>query len=324
MTKSGLRLVVIGVGNMGRHHARVFSQMEEVRLVAVVDKDVKRGEEVARQYRCTCYRDHVTLLKKEPLDAATIAVPTSLHKDIALQCLAHGVPVLIEKPIASTLASARSIIQYGEKRKIAVCIGHIERFNPVVQRLKKLIDAKRFGKIISISTKRVGVYPPQITDVDVIIDLAVHDIDVCNYLLGRQPRRVYARAGRAMNSKQLDYADIFLSYQDTDVVLQVNWITPVKVRELTLTGIKAYAELNYMNQTLHVYNKGHGEEDDIVNIEAIHIRKEEPLKRQLKNFIQYITTKQGDVVTAREGYQVLKIAQSAVASCKKKQLVVIK
>jgi UDP-N-acetylglucosamine 3-dehydrogenase len=127
-----------------------------------------------------------------------------------------------------------------------------------------------------------------------------------------------------MNSRQLDYADIFLSYADTDVILQVNWITPVKVRELTVTGIKAYAHLNYMDQTLNVYNKGHGAEDDIVNIEAIHIRKEEPLKRELKNFIQYITTRKGDIVVAQEGYNVLKIAQSAVTSCKRKQSVAIR
>lgn len=321
MTKFPLRTAVIGVGNMGRHHARVFSEMESVRLVAVVDTNRNKGQTIADRYKCRYFKDYEMLLASEKIDAATIAVPTSLHKKVALSCLAHGVPVLIEKPIASTLQSARAIVRGSKRKNLLVCIGHIERFNPVVERLKKLIDVKRFGKIISISTKRVGVYPPQITDVDVIIDLAVHDIDVCNYLLGRQPERVYARAGRAMNSRQLDYANIFLSYADTDVMLQVNWITPVKVRELTVTGIKAYAHLNYMDQTMNVYNKGHGEEDDIVNIEAIHIRKEEPLKRQLKNFIQFLATKKGDVVTAEEGYQVLKVAQSAVVSCKKKQSV---
>jgi len=309
---------------MGRHHARVFAEMDGVNLVAVVDTDKKKGTRIARQHNCHYYHDIRKMFRDEQINAASIAVPTSLHKSIALQCLTHGIPVLIEKPIADTLASARSIIAMSKKKKLPVCIGHIERYNPVVQRLKKIVGKKRFGKIITINTKRVGTFPPQITDVDVIIDLAVHDIDVCNYLLGRQPQRVYARAGRAMNSRQLDYADIFLSYQDTDVILQVNWITPVKVRELTLTGIKAYAELNYMTQALHIYNKGHGEEDDIVNIESINIRKEEPLKRQLKNFIQYITTKKGDVVTAQEGFQVLKTAQCAVASHRKGQSIPIR
>lgn len=319
-----LSVAVIGVGNMGRHHARVFSEMEGVELIAVADTDKKKGQQIAKQYNCRYYPDFEMLLESEILDAATIAVPTSLHKRVAIRCLAHGVPVLIEKPIASTLRSARSIIKYSKKRRIPVCIGHIERYNPVVQRLKKLINEQRFGKIISINTKRVGTYPPQITDVDVIIDLAVHDIDVCNYLLERQPQRVYARAGKALTSKKLDYADIFLNYPDTDVILQVNWITPVKVRELTLTGIKAYAELNYMTQTLRVYNKGHGEEDDIVNIEEINIRKEEPLKRELSNFIKYITTKQGDIVTALQGYYVLKTARRAVTSHRKKQGIQIK
>lgn len=324
MKKSILNVAVIGTGNMGRHHARVLSEMDGVNLVAVVDTDSKKGKRIAKQYNCQYFTNHREMLKAANPGAVTIAVPTSLHKDIALACLTKEIPILIEKPVADTLASARAIIDASKRRKTPVCIGHIERFNPVVQRLKKIIDGKRFGKIITINTKRVGVYPPQITDVDVIIDLAVHDIDVCNYLLGKQPQRVYARAGKAMNSKQLDHADIFLSYKDTDVILQVNWITPVKVRELTLTGIKAYAELNYMTQSLNIYNKGHGEEDDIVNIEAINIRKQEPLKRELRNFVQYITIKKGDVVTAREGFQVLKVAQSAVASHKKKQSIAIR
>jgi UDP-N-acetylglucosamine 3-dehydrogenase len=308
---------------MGRHHARVFSEMEGVELISVADIDKRKGKRIADQYGCRYYKDYKVLLKSEMLNAATIAVPTSLHKQVAMRCLAHNIPVLIEKPIASTLQSAREIISYSKKRKISVCIGHIERFNPVVQRLKKLIDKNRFGKIVSINIKRVGTYPPQVTDVDVIIDLAVHDIDVCNYLLDCQPRRVYARAGKALTSKKLDYADIFLNYPQTDVILQVNWITPVKVRELAITGIKAYAELDYMTQTLNVFNKGHGEEDDIVNIEAIHIRKEEPLRRQLKNFIKYITTKKGDIVSAEEGYQVLKVAQRAVTSHRRRRSVLI-
>ncbi|GAI04786.1 unnamed protein product, partial [marine sediment metagenome] len=177
-------------------------------------------------------------------------------KDITIACIDKGIPVLIEKPIAESVQSAQKIINKSKKKKISVCIGHIERFNPVVQQLKKLIKQNRFGRIISISSKRVGLYPPQVSDVDVIIDLAVHDIDVCNFLLEKEPQSVYARAGKALNSKRFDYSDIFLNYNGVDVLLQVNWITPVKVRELTLTGIKCYAELSYLNQTLRLYKKG--------------------------------------------------------------------
>jgi UDP-N-acetylglucosamine 3-dehydrogenase len=255
------------------------------------------------------------------LDAATIAVPTSMHKDVALACIDHGVPVLIEKPIAESVASAQKIIKQSEKTNVAVCVGHIERFNPVVARLKNLVSLKKFGKIIAMNTKRVGLFPSQITDTDVIVDLAVHDIDVCNFILEKGPQSVYARAGKALNSKRFDYADIFLNYNGVDVIIQVNWITPVKVRQLTLTGIKGYAELSYMNQTLRIYKKGHGEDIEIVNIEEISLRKEEPLKREIKSFTDYIRGKKAGVVTAREGLLSLRVALAAIRSHRLQQRV---
>lgn len=312
-----IRVGVIGVGNMGRHHARVYSEIDGVQLTAIADSNRMAGEKCARQYRCRLYRDYRQMLMEGSLDAVSIAVPTSLHRKVALDCIERRVPVLIEKPIAESVSSAQRIISRARAKRIPVCVGHVERFNPVVQRLKKLIVQGRFGKITVIDIKRVGLYPPQVTDVDVIIDLAVHDIDVCNFLLARKPRQVFTRAGRALNSKRIDYADIFLTYQGVDVVIQVNWITPVKVRDLSLTGIKAYAELSYLDQTLRVYNKGHGREDDIVNIEEINIRKEEPLKKELQQFVEFIRTGKGEVVTAREGLLALQTALKARESHKR-------
>lgn len=312
---------VIGVGNMGRHHARVYSEIEGVDLVAVVDADKNNARRVARKFNCRYYDNISQLLTAENLDAATIAVPTSMHKDVALVCIDHGIPVLIEKPIAESIASAQKIIKHSEKDKVAVCVGHIERFNPVVARLKNFVSLKKFGKIIAMNTKRVGLYPPQITDTDVIVDLAVHDIDVCSFILEKGPQSVYARAGKALNSKRFDYADIFLNYDGIDVIIQVNWITPVKVRELTLTGIKGYAELSYMNQTLKIYKKGHGEDIEIVNIEEISLRKEEPLKREIKSFTDYIRGRKAGVVTAREALLSLRVALAAIRSHRLQQRV---
>ncbi len=312
---------VIGVGNMGKHHARVYSEIEGVDLVAVVDADKNNGRRIARKFNCRYYDNISKLLAAENLDAATIAVPTSMHKDVALACIDHGVPVLIEKPIAESIASAQKIIKQSEKTNVAVCVGHIERFNPVVARLKNLVSLKKFGKIIAMNTKRVGLYPPQTTDTDVIVDLAVHDIDVCSFILEKGPQSVYARAGKALDSKRFDYADIFLNYNGVDVIIQVNWITPVKVRELTLTGIKGYAELSYMNQTLKIYKRGHGEDIEIVNIEEISLRKEEPLKREIKSFTDYIRGKKAEVVTAREGLLSLRVALAAIRSHRLQQRV---
>jgi UDP-N-acetylglucosamine 3-dehydrogenase len=320
-TKKRLNVAVIGVGNMGRHHARVYSELDGVRLVAVADSNKNLGQKIARRFKCKYYYDYKKILYTERIDAASIAVPTSLHKEIAVACINKRIPILIEKPIAESVKSAQAIIKQSKQKRVPVCIGHIERFNPVVQELRKFIKRNRFGKVISINTKRVGLYPPQISDVDVIIDLAVHDIDVCNFLLGTKPKTVYARAGKALNSKRIDYADIFLSYNGVDVLLQANWITPVKVRELTLTGIKGYAELSYLNQTLKIFKKGHGEDIDIVNIEEINLRKEEPLIREIKNFIEFIKTRKGLIVTAREGLLALNTALKAIESHKIKKSV---
>lgn len=314
---SDLRVGIIGVGNMGRHHARVYSEIEGAHLAAIADSDSTVGQRIARKFNCHFYRYYQQLLEKEELDAVSIAVPTSAHREIALACIERRIPVLIEKPIAESVRSAQKIITRARGKRVSICVGHVERFNPVVQRLKRLIEQGRFGKITVINIKRVGLYPPQITDVDVITDLAVHDIDVCNFLLGKKPFQVYARAGKALNSKRYDYADIFLNYRGVDVVIQVNWITPVKVRELSLTGIKAYAELSYLNQALRIYNKGHGEDDDIVNIEEINIRKEEPLKKELQQFIEFVRTGKGSIVTAKEGLMALHTALKAVESHKR-------
>jgi UDP-N-acetylglucosamine 3-dehydrogenase len=309
-----LKAAVIGVGNMGRHHARVYAGLDGVQLAAIVDPDSRLAQRHADKYRCSYYSDHAEMMRREKPDLVSIAVPTSIHKSIALDLIAKRIPVLIEKPIADSVKAAREIIAKSRTRRSIVAIGHIERYNPPVQKLRELLAQGRFGRVISISTKRVGVYPPQITDVDVLIDLAVHDIDICCFLLGGRPLSVYARAGKAMNSRHYDYADVFLKFKTTDVTLQVNWITPVKVRELTLTGIDAYAELNYMNQTLRIYNKGHGEEDDIINVDEMSLRREEPLKIELQNFVDLVKGRNSDIVGPDDGLQALQIALAAVRS----------
>lgn len=322
-----MKTAVLGVGNMGRHHARVYAEMPGVNLVAVADVSRTLGQQIATKYGCKYYNDYQQLLDNEDIDAASIAVPTSLHKAVALECIKRKIPVLIEKPIADTVASAQAIIRSSEKHGVAVCVGHIERFNPSIQKLREFIEEKRFGKIISISSKRVGLFPPQIKDTDVIIDLAVHDIDICAFLLGVQPTTVNARAGKALNSKRYDYADIILGYNGVDVVIQVNWITPVKVRELSLIGTKGYAELNYLTQTLKIYKSNYEKKFDsygdyIVKFgtphtEELNLAGTEPLQSEIKNFINFLSKKNGHVVSAREGLHALRIALKAARAAQR-------
>ncbi len=321
-TKKKLNCAVIGVGNMGRHHARVYAEMKNVNLVAIADVHGKSARGIAGKFKCGYYKDYRRMLDTEKPEAVTIAVPTSLHREVALACIDRYIPVLIEKPIAESIRSAKDIIKRGKAKKVPVCIGHVERFNPVIQKLKQLIVQRRFGHIISIGSKRLGLFPPQILDTDVIIDLAVHDIDICNYLLELQPTTVNARAGKALNDKMYDYADILLGYNGIDVHIQVNWITPVKVRQLSLTGTKGYAELNYLNQTLKIYKSSYKKKIDsygeyVVRFgspqtKELSLTGKEPLKLELQNFIEHIKYGNSNIVTAGDGLAALEIALKAI------------
>lgn len=322
-----LNAAVIGVGNMGRHHARVYSEIDGVNLIAVADSDIKNGQRIARKYNCKYYKDYLELLGSEEIDIVSIAVPTSLHKDVAISCIKKDIRLLIEKPIADSIQSAKQIIRMSKKKDVPICIGHIERFNPVIQKLKKLIDQKKFGRIISINSKRIGLFPPQIKDTDVIMDLAVHDIDICSFLLETQPTSINARAGKALNGKRFDYADIILAYNGVDVIIQVNWITPIKVRGLSLIGTKGYAELNYLNQTLKIYKSNYKKTFDsygdyIVKFgtprtEELNLFGKEPLKTEIENFIDHVKNRNSNVVSAHEGLNTLYVAQKAIISAEK-------
>ncbi|MBU4274301.1 Gfo/Idh/MocA family oxidoreductase [Patescibacteria group bacterium] len=334
MKKKILKVGVIGIGNMGRHHARIYSQLIGVSLKAVADISATAGRVIAKRYNCKFYQSYKKMLAEEKLNAVSIAVPTHLHKKVALDCINQGVSVFIEKPISMTLGDAQQIIQAARKQKVTLAVGHVERFNPAVQKLKDFIKQGKFGKITSIWIKRVGLFPPQAKNANVITDLAVHDIDVCNYLLAQKPKRVYAKAGKALNSRRLDYASIFLDYGAVDVSIQVNWITPIKIRKLSITGTKGYAELDYINQHFKMYEnnyqKGFDSYGDFIikfgtpKVERIKIKTEEPLKLELQNFSDYLQSRKGIIVSGKEALVNLEVALRAIESHKTARIMDVK
>jgi UDP-N-acetylglucosamine 3-dehydrogenase len=320
-----IKVAVIGIGNMGKHHARIYSELKNCNLVAVCDLD-KGKKSIAKRFGCRFYTDYKEMLTKEEIDAVSIAVPTIYHKDVALDCIKHGKHVMIEKPIADQVEHARKIINIANKNKVKVAVGHTERFNPAVQRLKDIINRGGLGNITTLIARRVGVFPPQIKDANVVIDLAVHDIDVFNYLLDKKPTRIYAMAGKALIDHREDYADILLKYDGTNAFIQVNWITPVKIRNLAVTGTKGYAELNYITQELVFYKSRYwrGEESfsDVVRFGTpkkikIKIKKAEPLKIELNDFLNCIKNNKQPLVTGEDGLCILKIASKAIKSYKR-------
>lgn len=316
-----IRTAVIGIGNMGKHHVRNYFEITNSNLVAIADLNEELGKETANKYGCKYYKDYIEMIEAEKPIAVTIAVPSKFHHKVALDVISRGINVLLEKPIAMTEKEADEIIAAANKHNSKLMIGHIERFNPGVIRLKKLMDSGDLGKITSIIARRVGIFPPQIKDANVLVDLGVHDIDIINYLLERLPNKISSNGGKALLDSREDYAEVFMNYGDISGYVQVNWITPVKIRNLAVTGEKGYAELNYITQKLTVYKSIVTKEDDgfgdfVIKFgepEAIDLEVDtkEPLKAEIESFLAATSGKNSIVTTGEDGREALKIALEA-------------
>lgn len=310
---------VIGVGNMGRHHARNYAEIPGVNLKAISDIDPKIGQEVARKFHCQYYSDYRELLKKEKLDVVTIAVPTKLHQKVALDCISRGINILIEKPIAATISEAKEIVQKAKQKNIKFTVGHIERFNPAVIKVKEMADAGKLGEIVSITALRMGPMPGQIKDANVVIDIGVHDIDIMNWFYNRLPQKVLAKGGNVLNRTRQDHVETFLDYGKGSGFMVANWITPVKVRKLTISGEKAFVEINYITQEIDFYETNMSLDVDdfgefvirfgqIRDKKNISVKNIEPVKAEIMSFIDCIKKNGRPAVTAREAIDALDIA----------------
>lgn len=309
-----MRAGVIGIGAMGQHHVRIYSEMEDVELVGISDISESRVNELSRQYGVKGYTDHMQLLKQD-LDVVSIVVPTTLHKPIGFDAINAGVNILMEKPIADTLENARELTDAAKSAGIKLMVGHIERFNPAVMKLKEIIESDILGKIVSISTRRVGPYNPRIRDVGVILDIGVHDIDVISYLYGKRINEVYAIAGADIHSMD-DHAAIMLRFDhEFSGLVEVNWLTPHKIRKLTAIGLKGVAYLDYIEQTVEVHD---GE-----CIRKAKIEKEEPLKKELEYFINAILKSKELKPSGDDGIHALGVAMAAIESYSKAKAIEI-
>lgn len=320
-----IRVGVIGVGNMGRNHARIYSELSDAQLCAVADFDESRARAAAKRYDCRGFGDYHEMLERTDLDAVSIAVPTSDHYSVASAVIEAGLNLLVEKPLAGGLEEAESLVAKARAANLKLAVGHVERFNPVVQELKRRVDEGALGAISSAVAKRVGVMPPQVKDANVIIDLAVHDVDILNYLFGTSPSEISAAAGRALLSDRYDHAEIFLKYPvgrkgnggAAGCFVQVNWITPLKIRTLSVTGELGHAELNYVTQKLEIYRTNLEREyndfgDFVVRFgeadkSLVPIRVREPLLGELEDFVQAVIQDRAPKVDGSVGVEVLKV-----------------
>jgi len=300
--KKAIKTAVIGVGNMGFHHARVLSWVSD--LAAVCDVDDTTAKSVAKSFKCKAYTDYKELIESEKPDAVTIAVPTVHHFDVADYCLSNKIPILIEKPITPTAKEAWKLINKAKNSGIFLMVGHIERFNPAVRILKNLIDAGKLGQVISLLALRVGLQPPKQSHADVVLDLAIHDIDVFSYLINEHPTQIKIKRTKLFNRNIADAGVVMLTYSGTTGVIQTNWITPIKIRQLFVTGTEGFVKLDYIQQKLTLYDKllsikPVGDYFEVVSrftapSKELFVSRKEPLMEEMAYFLSHLNDRKPD------------------------------
>jgi len=309
-----LRLAVIGAGFWGRNHVRVLSEIPEAELVAVCDINRERAESISRKYNIKAYADSRDLYRKEDFDAVTICVWSTNLYSKAMEALNAGKHVLVEKPMASRVDEAEKMLEAAESAGLHLTVGFIERFNPAVKRLKEAIKEGRIGRPVSATGKRVSKWPERIGDVGVVKDTAIHDIDLMRFIFEEDPITVYARAGRLRHKMFEDYAQVMLAFPDEkSAFLEANWLTPYKVRKLTVTGSEAIITVDYITQEIII---------ETSNQTLIPRYKwEEPLKLELQHFVNSILNNDKPIVTGLDGVKALKIAEAILESAEKHRLI---
>jgi predicted dehydrogenase len=297
-----MRVGVIGVGIMGSNHARVFSDLPGARLVGVVDPDPKRRERVANAIGCRTF-SNIDGLIADGVDAVTIAAPTHLHQDIALSCIERGLHVMVEKPIASTVEEGRSIIAAARNAGVTLMVGHVERFNPTVEAIKEAI---RNEDILSIAITRVGPFPPRMSNVGVVIDLAVHDIDLIRWFTNSDIVEVQPQLSSAVAERE-DIA--LLQFRTASGVLahiNTNWLTPFKARNVTIATRDKYIMGDLL--TRQVTECFGFQPDGSYSMRHLSVGHAEPLRAELQSFANAIRNQQEPGVTGEEGVASLEIA----------------
>ncbi|MBI2426789.1 MAG: Gfo/Idh/MocA family oxidoreductase [Candidatus Kerfeldbacteria bacterium] len=317
--RNKLRCAVIGVGNMGKNHVRTYLELEEIQLVAVADTNTALAQENVRGSRVTAYSDYTEMISEVKPNAVSICVPTALHYQIAKYCLEKKIHVLLEKPIAETMKEGKGLLSIAKSHKCVFLIGHIERFNPSIIKVKELIDKGDLGNITAIIARRVGGFPPQIKDANIAIDLAIHDIDIVNYLLDDLPVTISVNKQKNHIEQREDSVEFFLKYKKASAYIQANWITPVKIRKLNITGTEGYLEMDYITQQIEFqksnykkFRETNGDFSDYVlrfsepDRITISVAKREPLREEILYFLGMVERRQP--IDSRFAIEALKTA----------------
>lgn len=321
-----LKTAVIGVGSMGRNHARIYWELQNSKLVGVADFDKNAADGIANKYNTKAYYDFEELLDRERPDVVTLSVPTIFHHDIALNIINRGIPLLIEKPIAFTVKESNEIVEAANKNNVKLMVGHIERFNPAINALKKFIEDGKLGRIFQMDAHRQGPFPARIADVGVVIDLAVHDLDIMRYVSQNEIIRLYAETEKHINSKHEDLLTGLVRLTDGIVgTLTINWLTPTKIREFIVTGERGLFRCDYLTQDLFFFENPVSAGSEWENLRVLRgvregqmirhvIAKKEPLRAEQEAFLDAVENNKPVPVSGEDGLRALELAKLVVQS----------
>ena len=305
-----VKVGVIGVGSLGQHHARILSQMSSCQLEGIYDLNPQRALEVARLFKTQAFTSLDELIGK--IDAATVVVPTDKHYETFLKLSENNIHMLVEKPIASTSAEAEEMVHIAEKKHIILQVGHVERFNPVMNFLESRLTEPRFMEVT-----RMAPYPPQRpegvprgTEVSVVLDLMIHDLEIILHVLNSKVKEIHAVGVPVLSSTE-DIANVRLVFENGCVAnVTASRISPERMRKIRVFQSDTYVSLDYMNQSGQICRILGGQ----VTSEPVPIEKGEPLAEEIKSFIECVATQSEPVVSGRHASDAL---QLAVAICER-------
>jgi predicted dehydrogenase len=317
-----MKACVIGVGSMGRNHARLLTSFQNVDLIGIVDRDIERASDLAEVFRTKAYSELDELLAQNKPDFAVVAVPTFAHVHVASTLIRAGVHVLIEKPISSTVEEADELIALAAEQEVFLSVGHVERFNPAVLNLKQRLDAGELGDIFHIETRRRGPFPKHVLDVGVALDLTVHDLDLISFISDDEIMSVDHILKRRIHKTHEDFVRAIIELKSGAVAtMGIDWLTPTKIRDISVTGERGMFRVDLLTQDLTFYENTEAMTSDWDRLSALRgvnegrvikyvINKSEPLANELRSFIESIENKKAPLVSGVDGKNALLFAQS--------------
>ena len=318
-----LRVGLAGLGSMGRNHLRVLGTRPGCVLAAVADPVPDTLAAAVASSGAQGFSEPLAMIAEAELDAVIIAAPTTAHISLALAAIERGAAVLVEKPLAATVEDARQIVTAAAARGVPIQVGHVERFNPAVLELGRLLAAGWLSSVYAITSRRAGPFPARIRDVGVTVDLATHDVDILSWVAGERPVRVYAELAQRIHATHEDLLFGLLHFPTGATgMLDVNWLTPAKRRQLTVVGEEGMFELDYLTQRL-TFTRTDVAHPRLIrgfaptfagDVAEMPVSNAEPLAAELDAFLGIVRAGGRPVVDGEDGLWAVRIASALLES----------